>query len=277
MQADKKKISHFCVLCPFSGEEMKQNVLQTIKCQFASLQLEVRSAMEAQQVKVSDVHQFLVASFQGVCHIPEAPDLTKIFNHVTESKLWRYDNYIPLKKLAEKFLPNDDPAQKCITEYRSQLSGFYMTTKIIEFIDLSKLEQAADDTKQPTFIAENYKEHYCRLTLRLKLDRKVKLSDLSLDYVDTLWKSLIEEFNLPPLTAVIDEIIDGSLIITWLVPPQVSSVIAASYSKVLRFYQQHNIVQVQLDGRTLYDEEWIVGCACMYGAVLGVFIVYSSQ
>ena len=237
---------------------MKQNVLQTIKCQFASLQLEVRSAMEARQVKVSDVHQFLVASFQGICHIPEAPDLTKIFNIVTESKLWRYDNYIPLKKLAEKFLLDDDLARKHITEYRSQLSGFYMTTKIIEFIDLSKLEEAEDDTEQPAFVAENYKKHYRRLTLKLKLDRKVKLSTLSLGYVDTLWKALIEEFNLPPLTAVIDKIVSGSLIITWLVPPQVSTVIAASYSKALRFYQQHNIVYVQLDDRTLYHEEWIV-------------------
>ena len=237
---------------------MKQNVLQTIKCQFASLQIEVRSAMEARHVKVSDVHQFLVASFQGVCHIPESPDLTKIFNIVTESKLWCYDNYIPLKKLAEKFLPDDDPVQKCIIEYRSQLSGFYTTTKIIEFIDLSKLEDAEDDTKQPAFVAENYKKHYRTLTLRLKLDRKVKLSSLTLDYVDTLWKALIEEFNLPPLTAVIDEIVDGSLIITWLIPPQVSTVIAASFSKALRFYQEHNIVQVELDDRTLYDEDWIV-------------------
>ena len=142
---------------------MKQNVLQTIKCQFASLQLKVRSAMEARQVKVSDIHQFLVASFQSVCHIPEAPDLTKIFNTVTESKLWCKDNYLPLKKLAENFLPDDDPAHKLITEYRSQLSGFYMTTKIIEFIDLSKLEEeeeTEDDTQQPAFVSENYKKHY---------------------------------------------------------------------------------------------------------------------
>ena len=249
---------------------MKENVLQTIKCQFASLQLEVRSAMEAQQVKVCDVHQFLVASFQDVGHVPEAPDLTKIFNIVTESKLWRYDNYIPLKKLAEKFLPDDDPARKHFTKYRNQLSGFYTTTKIIEFIDLSKLEEAEDDAEHPAFVAENYKKHYRRLTLRLKLDRKVKLSDLTLDYVDTLWKALIEEFNLPPLTAVIDEIVSGSLIIHWLVPPQVSTVIAASYSKALSFYQQHNIVQVQLDGRTLYHEEWIVSGS----VVLAVSTVY---
>ena len=111
-----------CVWIP-TGQEMKQNVLRTIKCRFATLLLEVQSAMEVQHVKLSDVHQFLLTSFQGECHIPEAPNLTKIFNTVTESKLWRYDNYIPLKKLAEKFLPDDDTVQNHVTEYRSQLSG----------------------------------------------------------------------------------------------------------------------------------------------------------
>ena len=94
----------------------------------------------------------------------------------------------------------------------------------------------------------------------LKLDRKVKLSDMTMSYVDTLWKALIDEFNLPPLTAIIKKIVDGSLIIEWLVPPQVSTVIAASYSKALRFYQQHNIVVIELDYHTLYYEGWIVSC-----------------
>ena len=100
--------------------------------------------------------------------------------------------------------------------------------------------------------------------MTLKLDRKIKLSDMTMSYVDTLWKALIEEFNLPPLTAIIKKIIGGSLIISWLVPPQVSSVIAASYSKALGFYLQHNIARIELDGSVLYtDEEWIVSDECM--------------
>ena len=81
---------------------------------------------------------------------------------------------------------------------------------------------------------------------------------MTLDYVNTLWKALIEEFNFPPLIAVIDEIVSGSLIVSWLVPPQVSNVIAVSYFKALAFYQKHNIVPVELDDCTLYDVKWIV-------------------
>jgi hypothetical protein len=255
------------------GQEMAQKVMCKIKGQFASLQVEIRSAMEGRQVKVSDVHQFLVSFFQSECCIPEAPDLTKLFNIVTEAKLWRYDHYGPLEELAEKFIPDDqDPARKLVSNYKDQLSGFFVTTKIVDFIDLSDFIDSEDDSDtdsereddghQPVSPKES-KKLFRKLKLKLRIDKTTKFSDMTMSYIDTLWKSLIEKFNLPPLTAIIKKIVGGSLIITWLVPPQVSSVIAASYSKALGFYQQHNIVQVQLDGRTLYDEEWIVSCACM--------------
>ena len=237
---------------------MAQTVLQKIKRQFAHLQFEVRSAMETCQVKLDDVHQFLVSFFQSECSIPEASNLTKLFNIITEAKLRRYDHYGPLKQLAETFLPDDNPTRKLVNEYKNQLSGFYTTTKIIDFIDLSELDDSEDDAQQ-IFLPEEYKKHYHELRVMLKLDRKVKLTDMTMaDYVDTLWKALIDEFNLPPLTAIIKKIIGGSLIIMWLIPPQVSTVIKASHSKALRFYQEHNIVKVELDYDVLYEEEWTV-------------------
>ena len=243
---------------------MTLTVVRKIKRQFASLQVEVRSAMEAQQVKVNDVHQFLVSFFQSEGSIPEAPDLTKLFNIITEAKLWHYDHYGPLEELAEAFLPDDNPARKLVSKYKDKLSGFYVATKIVDFIDISDFDDSendsddnSDDTKQ-SLSPREYKKLYRELKVMLKLDRTIKISDLTMSYVDTLWKALVEKFNLPPLTAIIKKIVPGSLIIIWLIPPQVSTVIAASYSKALRFYQQHNIVYIELDGRALYYEEWIV-------------------
>ena len=243
-----------------------------IKGKFASLQLQTRLAMEARQVKVSDAHQFLVSFFQSECCIPEAPDLTKLFNIVTEAKLWRYDHYGPLRELAQTYIPDDNPVRKLVSTYKDQLSGFFITTKIVDFIDLSEFDDSEDDSdadseredddQQPLSPKES-KKLFRKLKVKLRIDRTTKFSNMTMSYIETLWTALIEEFNLPPLTAIIKKIVGGSLIITWLVPPQVSSVIAAPYSKALGFYQQHNIVQVQLDGRTLYDEDWIVSCACM--------------
>ena len=241
----------------FAGKEMTLTVLQNIKRQFAHLQIEVRSAMEACQVKLDDVHQFFVSFFQSECSIPEASNLTKLFNIITEANLWRYDHYGPLKQLAETFLPDDNPARKHVDEYKNQISGFYTTTKIIDFIDLSELDDSGNYTSQ-AFSPEDYKQHYHELRVTLKLDRKVKLSDMTMSYVDTLWRALIDEFNLPPLTAIIKKIVSGSLKIVWLIPPHVSTVIAASSAKALRFYQQHSIVKVELNDKLLYKEKWTV-------------------
>ena len=90
---------------------MTKTVLQKIKSRFASVQLEVRSAMEARQVKLKDAHQFLVTFFQSECCIRKPSDLTELFNTITEAKLWSYDHYSPLKELAENFLPDDNPAR----------------------------------------------------------------------------------------------------------------------------------------------------------------------
>ena len=251
---------------------MTRTVLQKIKRQFSSLQVEVRSAMEARQVKVSDTHQFLVSFFQSECCIPEASDLTKLFNIVTEAKLWRYDHYGPLRELAQTFIPDDNPVRKLVRKYKDQLSGFYITTKIVDFIDLSDFDDSEDDSDadsereddgQQALSPKESKKLFRKLKVKLRIDRTIKFSDMTMSYIETLWMALIDEFNLPPLTAIIKKIVEGSLIISWLVPLQVSSMIAAFYSKALGFYQQHNIVQVQLDSCTLYDEEWIVSCACM--------------
>ena len=234
---------------------MTKTALETIKRDFSCLLVDVRVALQTSQVDIVDIHQFLVSFFQRDDCIPKSSDLTEIFNAISVARLWHYDHYGPLKQLAESFLPEDNPARKRITDYRSQLSGFYTTTKIIDFIDLSDSEQ---DHPQQDFSPEKYKPYYRKLTLTLKLNRKVKLSDLTLKYVDTLWKALIEEFNLPPLTVVIDRIVKGSLIVSWLIPQVVATVILDSYSKAIRFYEQQNIIQVKIDDKLLYDQNWIV-------------------
>ena len=77
-------------------------------------------------------------------------------------------------------------------------------------------------------------------------------------YVDELWRSLAEEFDLPSLTAVIHSIVDGSLKITWLILSHIAQKIRATYSKALRFYQLHSIVELYIDDDCLYDEQWTV-------------------
>ena len=235
---------------------MAEKALRKTKSRFSNLLVKVRSSMEANKIEVKDVRQFLVTYFEGECNIPEGCNLTKTFDCVTFAKLWRYDHYGPLEELTESFLPDDDPARALMTEYVSQLLAFYATTRIIDFIKISKLEDLEEDD-QP-FSPKKYNRKYRQLTVKLNLQKNI--SELTLDFVQELWKALRKEFTLPSLTAVIDKIIEGSLTITWLVLPHVVEKIKSKFSKSLHFLQHHGIVSVDLYGGTLplYDEEWMV-------------------
>ena len=84
------------------------------------------------------------------------------------------------------------------------------------------------------------------------LDIKRKVTAISLKYVQDLWERFAEEFDVPFLTAVIDSILSGSLVITWLVPPDVAQKIVASAHKSTSFFQEHHIVSITIN---LYSNE----------------------
>ena len=236
---------------------MAKTVLRKIRSQFSLLVIKVRSAMQLNKVDALDVHQFLVTYFEGECDIPEVPDFTKIFNAMTTTKLWRYDHHGALEELAESFLPEDDPARAQVTEYKSQLTGFYATTRIIDFIKLNELEDR-EEIPGHVFSPKKYNSHYQKLTVELRLDRDV--SELTLEYVDKLWRALAKEFHLPPLTAVMDKIVEGSLTITWLLLPHIIEKIRATYFKSVEFFQQHNIISIELYGvfKIYYEETEVI-------------------
>ena len=245
----------------YIGLAMAKTVLRKIRSQFSLLVIKVRSAMQRNEIDAIDVHQFLVTYFEGECNIPEVQDFIKIFNAMTTTKLWRYDHYGALEELAESFLPDNDPARAQVTEYKSQLTGFYATTRIIDFVKLNELEDCEEIPHRP-FSPKKYNSHYQKLTVKLRLDRDV--SELTLEYVDKLWKALAKEFHLPPLTAVIDKIVEGSLRITWLILPHIIEKIRVTYFKSVKFFQQLNIISINLYGDgyddclPIYDEEWMV-------------------
>ena len=238
---------------------MTETVLRKIKSRFSLLVIKVQSSMNSLKVDVKMVHQFLLTFFEGDCDIPDCADLSKIFNSITKAKLWRYDHYGPLEELAESFLPDDDPARAQVTEYKSQLTGFYATTGIIDFVKLNELEDR-EEIPDRIFSPKKYNNYYQKLTVELRLDRDV--SELTLDYVDKLWKALMKEFHLPPLTAVMDKIVEGSLTITWLLLPHIIEKIRATYFKSVKFFEHHNIISIVLygddDGLRIYHEEWMV-------------------
>ena len=247
----------------YAGQAMTETILGEIKAQFALLLTNVRLAIQNNKAAVANVRQFLVAFFGPGCErsIPDVPDITKIFNAITDANLWHYDDYIALEKVANAFLPEGSPERALVMKYKGQLNGFYATTRIIDIIKLNELE---DNEDKSTFSAKKYVSHHQKLTVALQLKKdNTSFLEMTLEYVDKLWNALMEEFQLPPLTAILDKIVEGSLRITWLILPHIVEKIRAVYMKSVEFFQQQRIIEIHIEhdnviSLSLYDEEWMV-------------------
>ena len=248
------------------GKAIAETALTKLKASFSSLLMDVQSSMEGRKVEVKKVRRFLVGFFCGECSIPKDDDMDTVFDAITEARLWRYDHYGPLEELAVKFLPEDDPARVQVGEYKSQLTGFQATTRIIDFIKLNELEDR-EEIPRRYFSPKRYNSHYQKLTVELELSRDAKnVFESTLEHVNNFWKMLAKEFHLPPLTAVMDKIVEGSLRITWLILPHIIDKIRATYFKSVEFFQQHNIIRIYLytdrggdaPGLMIYNEKLMV-------------------
>ena len=79
-------------------------------------------------------------------------------------------------------------------------------------------------------------------------------------YVQDLWSSFAEEFDLPSLTVVLDKILEGSLEIVWLILPHVAEKIASAASSkgAISFFRKLHMVYVAIDDHPIYDEKLMV-------------------
>ena len=233
--------------------------MEEIQGRFSSLLVTVRQAMESGNIIALDLRQFLVGFFQRDDFLTDSPDIVKIFDRVSVTRLWDYQHYGPLEKVVRHFLPDCELVRDALSNYKGYLSGFFATTKIIDYIKHLQPQHSEGSVKNSS--AATLKKytavHYQKLKVKLNLNRK--LSEVALSYISELWNAFIEEFDLPSLTAVIDQLIEGSLIITWLVSPQVAERIASNIPKAVPFFRQHQIVTVTIDNNKIYDRDVMVG------------------
>ena len=220
---------------------------EEIKAQFSLLLINVKKELKSENIDVSDVYEFLVNFFQKDDCFPSATMITydSIFRATTVSRLWDYQHYSPLEKLTSHLLPNNPAVTSLIANYKASLTGFMMITELIPYMRKQKLEEVAE---QQLSMKPLKPEHYRQITFVLNLGRRV--SQLSLLYVQKLWMSVAEEYELPCLTAIVDSITSGSLRITWLVLPSVMN----KFSVRAKFFKKENIVQVFVDDVIFYDE-----------------------
>ena len=228
---------------------MIRSNVEEIKALFSSLVLEVQLALQSQS-NIRNVRDFLTTFFKY--DFSATSDLEKLFATITLNDLWDFHHFSPLERLINKFLPNDQKVGSVMKEYKARLSGFYLTTRLIDYMEYQNL--SADDSD------EEYDQPYPKLTpkqykkIKVVLQLERKISQVSLDYVVKLWQSFAEEYEIPSLTAVIDRIVAGSLELTWRVPQHIADAILPRS----KFFRSHGIVLVSIDDVIIYDEKQMV-------------------
>jgi hypothetical protein len=219
---------------------------EDIKSRFAVLLRSVQLALENNHVTPEDVHAVLVGIFPGCQDLIPKISLDEMFTAVTSQRLWDYIHHSPVEKLLRRFLPDH---LSLMREYKAHLSGFYTTTKLIDYITYTSIDSTAvNELDLKKLTDTNYQE----LKVKLELNRKIDI--ISLKYVQDLWEEFAEEFDIPYLTAVIGEITSGSLHITWMITSEIANKIVAAAQESLFFQNHPNIIYVAINGTVHYDE-----------------------
>ena len=230
---------------------MKTSNVIEIKRRFSALLSNVRSALEGKGVRFENVRQHLIDLFQDL-DSSSATSFDELFRGMSLKGHWNFEHHSPVETLISTFLPENDSIMKDYNDYVEYLNGYYATIKLIPYINLST-EESSSVLPLSSYTPEQYR----RLKVILDIPHR-KITELSMKYVQDMWKKFAREFDIPLLTAIVGKLVKSSLEITWLIQPYLCDKIAASVHKSIRFFFFFYIIYVAIDDRPIYDAKQVV-------------------
>ena len=248
--------------------------LETIRSKFAKLTVNVCKCLREMKLDVTMVRLYLRGLFQPGDCIPKSEKLDEIFDAITANGLWNYSHFGPVEKVIQEYAEGDAELNGHVEEYKKALTGFYLTTKIVDYMKAVNEEEDED----PIILDDpaKYDSRYCRkLSVGLKLKRKI--TNETLAYVERLWRKIAEEFYLPSLTSILERIVEGSLTITWRVQAHlIAKIDTQSFSSAI-FFHQEGIDKITIDNQVVYSEEQAlvricVHCTCALCCLIRVLV-----
>ena len=116
-------------------------------------------------------------------------------------------------------------------------------------------EEMADSEQSLRQDMARYDKCSCRkITFKLK----ARVTEKSLNYIDTFWQSIADYFLLPSLPALLDSIHSGCVEVTWLVSTPSALQIQGNIQDSVLFLQKHGVMRVVMDDEfVLYEEDII--------------------
>lgn len=233
------------------GESMKSSNVVEIKRRFSALLSNIKSALEGKGVNFKRVRQHLIDLFQDL-DSSSATDFDELFQGMSLKGHWSFHHHSPVETLISTFLPEHESLMTDYENYVAFLNGYFATIKLIPYINLS-VEESSNVLPLSSYTLEQYRK--LKVVLNIP-DRKI--TELSMAYVQDMWKKFAREFDIPLLTAIIGKLLKSSLEITWLIQPYLCNKIITSVHKSTQFFHQHNIIYVAIDDHPIYDAKQMV-------------------
>lgn len=228
---------------------VKEN-LTRIKGSFATLVTKVTDKLKGKAIDMKRFRLYILNLFPPGDIIADSLNLEDIFEIISRHRLC---DHSPIEEIADEFGGDDSEMKMWFISYKSELTGFKATTRLIDYIKACKDDKnIAESTQTIQQNMARYDSRYChKLTIKLK----ARVTQTSLLYIDQFWRSVADHFLLPCLSVLLDSIEEGCVEVTWLVPTLFAVQIQGNIQDSAHFLQLYEVIQVMMDQKILYDEE----------------------
>ena len=179
--------------------------------------------------------------------IPKSSDLEDIFTAITSHNLWNYWNYHPLEQIIKKYGVNDPDMMERMKNYKRDLSGFKLITKIKNYIPAAKAHLTGSDDLEVSPVDRT--PNYFR---RLSIKWNARVTEYSLRYIENVWESLSPHLLLPPPSVLLEAVRKNSILVVWLIPVDLVPKAIEKVRQGTKFFRIYPILEVMIDGECVY-------------------------
>ena len=230
---------------------------EQIQIKFASLVAKTFETLRENPATTETLQVFLVQLYQSESFVSSVLDptmtLKETFFEIAQQGLWNYLNYHLLQQVIKEFARYNQDLQTKLQEYKQDLNGFKLVTKLKEYMstyqsenESSLLTTAGDLLPPPNPNPALFK----RLSVKVKL----KISEQSFRYIDELWDSVADTLLLPHHVVLLEEVAKGCVCVTWRLP-SVPHIIEKIHQCPSSLAEKWGVLTVTMDDETIFPDE----------------------
>ena len=241
-----------------------------IEGKFSTLVTKSCRRLQNRKIKIKDVQTFLVTMYSSprsrdggtiiATVVESAKSLDKIFRTLSKYRLWDYLNYYLLQTIIDEFADDDEELNHMMEQYQKDLTGYILTLQIQTYLDAINFEYpiATSDTEisaDEEIITSLPPQQKRKLFKNLTAKCKVNVTDHTLSYVIDLWRSLANQLALPRPAMILQNIAEGSIGITWLIPANLVKHVTKMAQETANMFTDKQILRVTLEKQCIYPME----------------------